>query len=189
MVYHRAALLAFALLSPLAGQEATRPKDVREVAKGGVSAMPRLREFLKNPDLEVRLETVKQIVEIGTQHSLDPLIQATQDNDAEIQIRATDGLVDFYLPGYVRTGLSASLRRIGTGIKGRFTDTNDQVIDPYVEVRPEVIAALGKLARGGANMDARANAARAIGVLRGRPAVPGRETPGHVDVDTSGTHS
>jgi HEAT repeat protein len=39
-------------------------------------------------------------------------------------------------------------------------------------VRPEVIAALGKLARGGASMEARANAARALGVLRGQPAVP-----------------
>jgi len=46
------------------------------------------------------------------------------------------------------------------------------VIDPYVTVRPEVIDALGKLASGGGNMDARANAARALGILRGRKAVP-----------------
>jgi HEAT repeat protein len=172
MAFHRAALLVLASLSPLAAQDAVRPKDVREVAKDGVAAMPRLSEFLKNPDLEVRLEAVKEIVEIGGQHSLDPLIAATLDNDPEIQIRATDGLVNFYLPGYVRTGLSASVRRIGTTIRSRFSDTNDQVIDPFVQVRPEVIAALGKLARGGATMDVRANAARAIGVLRGGAAVP-----------------
>ena len=53
----------------------------------------------------------------------------------------------FYLPGYVQMGFGASIRRVGTSIKGKFTDTNDQVIDPYVMVRPEVIAALGKLAR------------------------------------------
>ena len=57
-----------------------------------------------------------------------------------MQIRATDGLVNFYLPGYVQTGIGASLKRVGTGIKGHFTDTNDQVIPPYVVVRPEVIA-------------------------------------------------
>jgi len=89
-----------------------------------------------------------------------------------VQIRATDGLVNFYLPGYVKTGLSASLSRVGTSIKGRFTDTNDQVIDPYITVRPDVIAALGKLARSGGSLEARANAARAIGILRGRAAVP-----------------
>jgi len=39
-------------------------------------------------------------------------------------------------------------------------------------VRPEVIVALGKLARGGATMEARAGAARALGILRGRAALP-----------------
>ena len=142
------------------------------MAKAGSSAIPQLQELLKNPDAEVRIEAVRQITEIGTAGSLDALIPATRDNDPEVQIRATDGLVNFYLPGYVRTGIGASLRRAGTSIKGRFTDTNDQVIDPYVTVRPEVIDALGKLASGGGNMDARANAARALGILRGRKAVP-----------------
>jgi len=165
-----AGLLLVAAVVPLAGQD-VRPKDVRETAKGGSAAMPKLQEFLKNPDRAVRLEAVKQITEIGTARSLDPLIAATQDNDPEVQIVATDGLVNFYLPGYVKTGIGASLRRVGGSIKGKFTDTNDQVIDAFVEVRPEVIEALGKLARGGGNMDARANAARAVGILRGKAAV------------------
>jgi HEAT repeat protein len=156
----------------VAAQEAIRPKDVRELGSGGSTALPRLAGLLKHPDVEVRREAVKAIVEIGTQHSLDPLIAATNDNDAEVQIRATDGLVNFYLPGYVRTGLSATLRRAGASIKGRFTDTNDQVIDGYIEPRPDVIQALGKLARSGVSMDVRANAARAAGILRGKEAVP-----------------
>jgi HEAT repeat protein len=64
------------------------------------------------------------------------------------------------------------LRRAGTSIKGHFTDTNDQVIDPYIVPRPDVIAALGALARNGASVESRANAARAIGILRGKAAVP-----------------
>jgi HEAT repeat protein len=155
----------------LAAQD-VRPKDVREVAKAGSNAIPKLQEFLKNPDLQVRIEAVRQITDIGTQRSLDPLILATQDNDPEVQIRATDGLVNFYLPGYVKTGFSASLSRVGNSIKGRFSDTNDQVIDPYITVRPDVIEALGKLARSGGDLEARANAARAIGILRGRAAIP-----------------
>ncbi len=164
--------LAFSLALCVPAQETLRPKDVREIGKAGTSALPRLRDLLKDQNPEIRLEAVKQIVDIGTQHSLDPLIQATQDNDPEIQIRATDGLVNFYYPGYVKTGLTASLRRVGTTIKGKFTDTNDQVIDPYIKVRPDVIAALGKLARGGTTMESRANAARAIGILRGAGALP-----------------
>jgi HEAT repeat protein len=159
---------AFAALLPAQ----TRPKDVRDLAKGGTSAIPKLQELLKDPDTDVRVEVVKQLTAIGTQHSLDPLIQAASDNDPEVQIRATDGLVNFYLPGYVDTGFGASIKRVGSSIKGKFTDTNDQVIDPYVTVRPEVISTLGRLARGAGSMEARANAARAIGILRGKAAVP-----------------
>ena len=156
----------------LAQDAALRPKDVREMGKGGADAIPKLAALLTNPDFDVRLEAVKQIAEIDTQYSLDPLVQATRDTDAEIQIRATDGLVNFYLPGYLKTGFASSLRRVGTSIKGHFTDTNDQVIDPYITPRADVIAALGTLARNGAKPESRANAARAIGILRGKAAIP-----------------
>ena len=153
-------------------QQLVRPKDVREIAKAGAPAIPKLAAYIKNQDKDVRLEAVKQISELGTARCLDPLVEATKDSDAEIQIRATDGLVNFYLPGYLKSGLSGSIRRVGSDLKGRFTDTNDQVIPPYITVRPEIISALGALVRGGVSMDARANAARAIGILRGRAALP-----------------
>jgi HEAT repeat protein len=156
----------------MTGQDALRPKDVREMGKGGVSAIPKLAALLANPEVGIRLEAVKQISEIGTQYSLDPLIQATRDTDSEIQIRATDGLVNFYLPGYLKTGFGATLRRAGTSIKGHFTDTDDQIIDSYIQPRPDVIVALGLLARNGSTVESRANAARAIGILRGKAAVP-----------------
>src|SRR5262245_61538352 len=157
----RSALL-FMVLCGILPAEVTRPKDVRELAKGGSNVIPQLQALLKNPDLDIRIEVVKSLVDIGTQRSIDPLIEATSDADAEIQIRATDGLVNFYLPGYVRTGLSAKLQRVGKSIKSKFTDTNDQMIDSYIQVRPEVIAALGKVARGGISLETRANAARAV---------------------------
>ena len=64
---------------------------------------------------------------------------------------------------------------MGTSIKSKFTDTNDQIIDAYIQVRPEVAKAIGRVARGGASMDSRANAARAVGILRGREAIPDLE--------------
>ncbi|HEY1496733.1 MAG TPA: HEAT repeat domain-containing protein [Candidatus Solibacter sp.] len=157
------------LLASIAHAQAVRPKDVRDAGKGGSSAIPRLTEFLKDPSRDVRVEAVKQLTDA---RALDALILATRDNDAEVQIRATDGLVNFYIPGYVQTGVTASIKRVGSSIKGRFTDTNDLEIDPYITVRPDVIAALGVLVRGGNGMEARANAARALGILHGRQAVP-----------------
>lgn len=154
------------------GDPRERKKEAQALAEQGPSAIPRLQALLRDPELEVRLEAVKSIVKVGRVESLDPLAEATRDNDPEIQVRATDGLVNFYLPGYVETGLTASVRRVGAGIKGKFTDTNDQVIPAYIEVRPEIVQALVKLARGGSSMESRANAARALGVLRGRAALP-----------------
>ena len=171
------AVLSLGALSLGAQDDAKqRAKAVRDLGKDATSDnIERIAPYLSDVNLNVRLEAVKAIVAIGTQRSLDPLVKACADNDAEIQIRATDGLVNFYVPGYIQTGLTASLRRAGTSIKSKFTDTNDQVIDAYIQVRPEVIQALGRIARGGASMDSRANAARALGILRGRQALPDLE--------------
>ena len=152
-----------------------RIKGIRELGKGGSENIPKIEPYFSDPMIDVRLEAVKAIVGIGTQRSLDPLIAACRDNDAEIQIRAVDGLVNFYVPGYLKTGLTAPLRRASASIKSKFIDRDDQVIDAYIQVRPEVIAAIGRIVSGGASLDARSNAARAVGILRGREAVPDLE--------------
>lgn len=149
-----------------------RAKTARELGKQGEDAIPKLLPYVSDVDISVRIEAVKALNEIGGPKTVDPLVKLCTDPDPEIEIRATDGLVNVYLPGYLKMGVSGSLQRIGTSIKAKFTDTNGQVIDAYVEVRPEVIAALGKLVRTGQGTDARANAARAIGILRGRAAIP-----------------
>jgi HEAT repeat protein len=100
-----------AVLLPLAAQTndpEQRIQTAHDLVDQGSAAIPRLQAMLSDPSIEVRIEAVKSIVEIGTQASLDPLIQATRDNDAEVQIRATDGLVNFYLPGYVRPCTAAA---------------------------------------------------------------------------------
>ena len=169
-----AALLCLPVLAqdPDSPDPKQRVRAARQLADQGSTAIPTLARLLKDPEPRVRLQAVKSIVKIGTQRSIAPLVEATKDPDPEIQIRAIDGLVNFYLPGYVTSGWFGSLKKTGTAIKGMFTDTNDAVIRPDIRVQPEVIEALGRLARGGASMKVRANAARALGILRGRAAVP-----------------
>ncbi len=171
-------LTALFLCVAVVGQETAgqdvgeRRRTARALVREGPPAIPRLAQFVTDPDLEVRIEAVKGLVELDTAGSLDPLIQATRDNDSEIQIRAADGLVNFYLPGYAITGLGASIKRAGNKITVRILGSSDQVIDPYIEVRPEIVGALGRVVRGGSSMESRANAARAVGILRGKAAVP-----------------
>jgi HEAT repeat protein len=163
---------AFTLLQAQDADVKQRTRAVRDLAKQGDDAISKIVPSLSDPDVGVRVEAVKALIQIGGPKTLDGLVRAAGDNDPEVQIRATDGLVNVYLPGYVKTGLSGTLSRAGSSVRGKFTDTNDQVIDPFVQVRPDAIVALGKLARGAASLDARANAARAVGVLRGRAAIP-----------------
>ncbi len=154
---------------PQSGDPKQRIKAVREYSKQGASGIESLRRMLQDADSSVRLEAVKGIVEVGGAASLDPLIEATRDNDGQVQIHATDGLVNFYLPGYVQQG---RFERFGSAIKGKFSDQNDAIIPAYVTVRENVVQAIGKILTGGVSMESRANAARAIGVLRGRVAMP-----------------
>jgi HEAT repeat protein len=147
-------------------------RGIRDYAKQGSTTIPKIEPYLQDKDDEVRWEAVKAIAEIGGPRSLDPLITATRDASAEVQLRATDGLVNFYLPGYLKTGLSGSLKKTTTALRGRFSDVNNDLIDVGVTVRPEVIETLGKLvASETAAMEARAGAARALGILRGKAAL------------------
>jgi len=149
-----------------------RAKAVRAMASQGQDAVPKIAPYLRDADTSVRLEAVKALDDIGGPKTVDALVEAARDNDPEIQIRAADGLVNVYLPGYLKNGISGTLKRAGDSIRAKFTDTNDQIIDAYVEVPLPVIQALGRQARGGVSFESRANAARALGILRGQAAIP-----------------
>ncbi len=183
-IFFLALLTAGAVYGP-AGPQSQAPqsdpkqriKAVRDLAKqGGSDNISSIAAYLKDGDNNVRIEAVKAIDGIGTQASLDPLVTALKDNDPEVQSRAIDGLVNFYLPGYVQTGLTASFRRVSGSIVSRFSGSNDDAMIPaYVEVRPDVVQGIAELISGGASMDSRANAARAEGVLRAKAALPALE--------------
>jgi HEAT repeat protein len=167
-------LLRFAILLGLGVMVgyAQSVKEVRRIAKQGESALPQLQHFLLNDDVRVRVEAVRGIIDIGGPHTVDALVDATRDNDAQVQTMAVNGLVNVYLPGYMKTGLYAPLQRITSDIKAGFTDPDNEIIDAYIIVRPAVIQAIGRVAKSGASLDARADAARAVGILRGKAAVP-----------------
>ena len=166
-----ATTFGFSQTAPTAAEPKQRIRAVRDAAKQGVDSIPKIVPYLSDPEVSVRVETVKALIDIGGPRTVEPLVTATKDNDAEIQIRAAEGLVNAYLPGYVKGGISGSLQRAGDAVRAKFGAANDQVIDAFVTVRPEVISALGRLCRGGASWESRAAAARALGVLRGRAAL------------------
>ncbi|MBM3776592.1 MAG: hypothetical protein FJW37_15735 [Acidobacteria bacterium] len=167
-------LLAAAGFLP-AEEPAASAKDrirwIRNSPRQGAASIPALDNYLRNdPDGQVRSEAVKALIEIGGPPTLDALVLACADKDSEVQARATDGLVNLYVPGYYKSGFAASLKRAGAGIKGRFSDDNGLVIDPGVKVDPKAQEAVAHLVKNGTWPEVRANAARAAGILRARPA-------------------
>jgi HEAT repeat protein len=170
MRFFLALFLAVAALhaQPDSKQKMKNARDLYK--KSGASAIPELRGYLKDADSAVRREATRLIVEAGSPASMDALLEASQDGDDEVQIRAITGLVNIYLPGYVNRG--NVFGRTSRGIKGAFTDTNDRVVERYVVVRPEVQDAVVRVISNGATLDAKAAAARAAGVLRVSKAVP-----------------
>lgn len=150
-----------------------RINTIRDLGKRDYTVIPTIAQYLKDQNREIRIEAVKAIVRIDTPHSLDALIEATRDHDSEVQVRATDGIVNAYMPGYVaKSGLSGSMTRGVRQVKSFFSSRNDQVVDADLVIRPDVAAALADEIRGTASLEVRANAARAAGILRAQPAVP-----------------
>jgi len=157
-----------------------RPKDVREIAKAGSSAIPQTPGPAQETRMPgCRIEAVRQITEIrhGGRVS-DALILATPGSRSRGQIQPTSGSGELLPSGLCQDRHRGAAARAGSSIKGRFTDTNDQVIDPYVTVRPEVIDALGKLASGGGNMEAGPTPRRPpASCAAGKPFRPGGSPP------------
>jgi HEAT repeat protein len=145
-------------------------KTIRSLAKQGYTAIDPLRGYLKDAAPEVRREAVLGIAGIGGPRSLEPLTVATADADAGVEAIAVEGLANFYYPGYMPKGMTASVRRLGRGIKDRFVDSSEMMIDPGIQVRRDVQDAIASVVRQGTSFEARAAAARAAGVLRAQPA-------------------
>ncbi len=141
---------------------------IHEIEKGKGGGMSELTAFSKDPDRAVRLEAVKAIVKLGSSASIDPLLPATRDVDGEVRERATDGIVNVYLPGYVAGRFTHSVRQV----KSLFSSRNDSIIDEDVAVRDDVAQAISEEINFGSEMPPRENAALAAGVLRLKAAVP-----------------
>ena len=172
-----ASLLAAGLLAQVEELKHSNPKKRMKAAQklgglGDPQHIAALRELLKDPVADVRATAVDSIVRIGTQHSLDPLMAATRNSIPGIQIMAVDGLVNFYKIGYVGKGFKASLKNFGRDVRKRFAQPSEVIIEPYLDVSPDVVKAIARVMDGGSSMESRANAARAAGVLRGQGALP-----------------
>jgi HEAT repeat protein len=90
----------------------------------------------------------------------------------EIRYTAIDGIVNFYLPGYVDVGFGGLFRTAGRRFQNLFSDIDTAIVDADTSLSPEVLDTLRKAVTGAPDMQTRVRAARALGILRAREAVP-----------------
>lgn len=164
------ASLLTAAQDPSSSDPKQRVKAAKALSKEGSAGVEKLKPLLSDAEVSVRRAAVDSLVAIGGQATLEPLTYSLTDGDGDVQRMAANGLVNFYLPGYYQTGWRARLKRGAEGIMDRFRSADDPIVPAYVTARPEIVAALGKVTAESTSMEARATAARALGVLRARAA-------------------
>ena len=150
-----------------------RPKDkiknLEALAKQGQSAVPSIAAYQRDPDQTVRYAAVEALIDAGGVQAVDALRTSTEDGAAEVQRLAVAGIVNFYKPGYVKKGVRARIGAVGDKI---VRNTEEPLIDFYVQARAEDIAAVRKVLLNGASRDAKLQAAQALGTLRAKAALP-----------------
>jgi len=115
---------------------------------------------------------VKSLIRMGTEASLPPLCLAVRDGLPEIRYLAIDGIVNFYLSGYVDIGFGGLFRSATQRFQNLFSDVDAAIADADTKLSPVVLDTLRKTVTGAPDPRTRVRAARALGILRAREAVP-----------------
>lgn len=162
--------------APPAGLKSSDPKErikaVKELAKSGTpSSVPALAALINDPEADVRREVVEALGAIHAAESLDPLITATHDADMKIRNLAIENLVNYYVGKSEAGGFLGIWKNTWTKAKGHFTQ-DDLKIDPGVQVDPKVVTALVEALNNTDAVEPSRRAARGLGVLLARAAVP-----------------
>ena len=147
-----------------------RVRAVRAIgdSPSGADNLDLLVPLLRDESEEVRTAVVVALIKMRTIGAQPMLIEAAADLSSRVQSMAVDGLVDLYVPEYAQKGRMTSVSTYAAALRTRFSKPSTLVVPAYINVSREAIEAIGEVLRTGRSDVARANAARAIGILLGR---------------------
>ena len=169
------------LKSPNAG---TRAKAARELGKArDVTGVPALSEAVSDPNDKVRREAVLALAQMHQQEVLDALIKATQDHNEEISDLALQSLAGYYTGNVPTPGFTGFLKKNWQRAKGHFSPDTTR-ISPGVYVDPKVVAALDASLKSTRSIRASCEAAKGLGILVARAAVPDLVAASHSSDET-----
>ena len=161
------------LSSPLkSSNEKVRVRAARDLGKArDASAIPTLAEALSDPSEKVRREVILALAQIHQPGTLDALIKATVDADEGDRVLAVQSLVGYYTGIIPTPGISGFLKKEVKRAQAHFTPDTTR-IDPGLSVDPNVITALDATLKDTRSNHASREAAKGLGILVARAAVP-----------------
>ena len=132
-------------------------------------AVPDVVAIAGDPDASVRRAIVSTLQALDDIRALPGLVALTSDPEKDIRESAVTGVTRLYLPR--ESGIGPSLTRVVSFFNPNSDEWADVVIEPDLAVDPTVVPALQARLQD-PNDSIRIKAARSIGILRGRAAVP-----------------
>jgi HEAT repeat protein len=152
--------------------ESVRAKAAQDLGKAGdLSTLPALAEALSDPSSKVRREVVLALAQFHQPPVLPPLEQATKDVDDGVRISAVQCLVGYYSGVLPKSGFTGFMKKNWQRAAGHF-QPDDTRIDPGIAVDPSVITTLIAAMKDTRSNDASREAAKGLGTLLAKAAVP-----------------
>ncbi len=159
------------LIYDLKNPNVTRRKDAAVLlgkSKSG-RAVPALVEAANDREASVRREIILALDNLRDMRALPAFLSLLNDPEKDIREKCIHGIINLYLPQ--ETGLVVKLTKVARFINPWSDEWADVVIEPGVTVDPTVTAALGQHLQD-PDEGIRVKAARALGILKGKEAIP-----------------
>jgi HEAT repeat protein len=152
--------------------EAARVSAAKQLGQSGqAAAVPALASALNDPSTKVRKEVILALAQFRNPQSLSALLTATKDTDPNVRTFAVQATVSYYTAEMPTLGVGGFFTRNFRRAKSIFS-TQDTRIDPGIQVNPSVITALIDVMKDSRSIAPAREAARGLGILLARPAVP-----------------
>jgi HEAT repeat protein len=163
---------------PVRRKEAAKALGDNKVQK----ATPDLVTIASDPDPAVRREVGIALDKMGDLRAIPAFASLSRDSEKDIRERAVQGFLDLYLPR--QSGVGATVNKVTNFLNPWSDEWAEVTVEPGTPVDPTAVEALQERLQD-SEESIRAKAARVLGVIRGKTAIPALTTALQQDRSTA----